>query len=169
MCRGGVGWGIGVDQYDALARRWRERLRWDGEMAICCFSFLFPIFAVVVDFFLAVTVNIFKTCPFFYYSIFIIIDCLFQTANFSWTESRTSKLFRRAELIQTPIIIPVELKSKGENAHFGQTGYKMPCNDLCLWNIIMKCVYMKSLFWEFFGHWRHLVFWKLWPEVQTWK
>ena len=151
-----------------------RRLRWDGEMAICSFSFLFPIFAVVVDFFFWLSLStFFKTCPFFYYSIFIIIiiiiDCLFQTANFSWTESRTSKLFRRAELIQTPIIIPVELKSKGENAHFGQTGYKMPCNDLCLWNIILKCVYMKSLFSEFFGHWRHLVFWKLWPEVLTWK
>ena len=130
----------------------------------CCCCWLF--------FWLSLS-TFFKTCPFFYYSIFIIIiiiiDCLFQTANFSWTESRTSKLFRRAELIQTPIIIPVEFKSKGENAHFGQTGYKMPCNDLCLWNIIMKCVYMKSLFSEFFGHWRHLVFWKLWPEVLTWK
>ena len=114
----------------------------------CCCCWLF--------FWLSLS-TFFKTCPFFYYSIFIIIiiiiDCLFQTANFSWTESRTSKLFRRAELIQTPIIIPVEFKSKGENAHFGQTGYKMPCNDLCLWNIILKCVYMKSLFSEFFGHW----------------
>ena len=26
-------------------------LRWGGEMAVCSFSFLFPIFAVVVDFF----------------------------------------------------------------------------------------------------------------------
>ena len=35
-------------------------LRWDGEMAIRSFSFLFPIFAVVVDFFFsAFTVNIF--------------------------------------------------------------------------------------------------------------
>ena len=154
MCQGGVGWG---DRRGGLGGRARmtvtrdSLLRWGGEMAVCSFSFLFPIFAVVVDFFLRLSLStFFKTCPLFYYSIFIIIiiDCLFQTANFSWTESRTSKLFRRAELIQTPIIIPAELKSKGENAHFGQTDYKMPCNDLCLWNIIMKCVYMKSLFSE---------------------
>ena len=61
-------------------------LRWDGEMAICSFSFLFPIFAVVVDFFFRLSLStFFKTCPFFYYSIFIIIviDCPFQKANFS--------------------------------------------------------------------------------------
>ena len=36
-------------------------LRWDGEMAVCSFSFLFPIFAVVVAFFFfsVFTVNIF--------------------------------------------------------------------------------------------------------------
>ena len=144
-----------------------------GKWQFVLFLFFFLFLLLLLTFFWLSLSTFFKTCPFFYYSIFIIIiiiiDCLFQTANFSWTESRTSKLFRRAELIQTPIIIPVEFKSKGENAHFGQTGYKMPCNDLCLWNIIMKCVYMKSLFSEFFGHWRHLVFWKLWPEVLTWK
>ena len=137
MCRGGVGWGIGVYQYDALAWPWRERLRWDGEMAICSFSFIFPIFAVVVDFFFRLSLStFFKTCPFFLLFHFHHHHhrmCPFQTANFSWTESRTSKLFRRAELIQTPIIIPAELKSKGENAHFGQTAYKMHCNNLYIW------------------------------------
>ena len=97
-------------------------LRWDGEMAICSFSFLFPIFAVVVDFFFRLSLStFFKTCPFFYYSIFIIINHRLPVTEgelFMNPESRTSKLFRRAELIQTPIIIPAELKSKGEKCSF---------------------------------------------------
>ena len=58
-----MGWG---DRRGGLGGRARmtvtrdSLLRWGGEMAVCSFSFLFPIFAVVVDFFFSVfTVNIF--------------------------------------------------------------------------------------------------------------
>ena len=106
-------------------------------MAICSFSFLFPIFAVVVDFFFGCHCQHFLKpvhffiIPFSSSSSSSSIAC-FRRRTFHEPNRGTSKLFRRAELIQTPIIIPVEFKSKGENAHFGQTGYKMPCNDLCL-------------------------------------
>ena len=87
MCQGGVGWG---DRSRSIRRARMtvtrdSLLRWAGEMAVCSFSFLFPIFAVVVDFFLRLSLStFFKTCPFFYYSIFIIIiiDCPFQKANY---------------------------------------------------------------------------------------
>ena len=42
------------------------------------------------------------------------------------------KLFRPAELIQMPILIPAKLNSKGENAHFGQTACKIHYNNLCI-------------------------------------
>ena len=110
----------------------------DGEMAICSFSFLFPIFAVVVDFFFRLSLStFFKTCPFFYYSIFIIIiiGCArFRRRTFHEpNRERANYLDGLNALIQTPIIIPAELKSKGENAHFDQTAYKMRCNNLYIW------------------------------------
>ena len=38
----------------------------------------------------------------------------------------------RLNLIQTPILIPAELNSEGENAHFGQTAYKIRYKSLCI-------------------------------------
>ena len=98
-------------------------LRWDGEIAICSFSFLFPIFAVVVDFlFSAFTVNIFlKPVHFFIIPFSSSSSSIARFRRRTFQEpnrDRTSKLFRRAELIQTPIIMPAELKSKGEKCSF---------------------------------------------------
>ena len=78
-----------------------------------------------------------KPVHFFYYSIFIIIiiGCArFRRRTFHEpNRERANYLDGLNALIQTPIIIPAELKSKGENAHFGQTAYKMHCNNLYIW------------------------------------
>ena len=113
MCQGGVGWG---DQSRSIRRARMtvtrdSLLRWDGEKAVCSFSFLFPIFAVVVDFFFSVfTVNIFWNL-----SIFLLFH--FHNHHHRLPVSEGELLFRRAELIQTPVkrrkmLISVELLTK---------------------------------------------------------
>ena len=62
---------------------------------------------------------------------------LVQTPNFSWAEPLSNqgrpKLFRPAELIQTPTLIPAELNSKEEKHSFRSTTYKRRYNNLCIW------------------------------------
>ena len=62
---------------------------------------------------------------------------LVQTPNFSCAEPHSNqgrpKLFRPAELIQMPTLIPAELNSKGEKHSFRSTSYKRRYNNLCIW------------------------------------
>ena len=62
---------------------------------------------------------------------------LVQTPNFSWAEPHSNqgrpKLFRPAELIQMPTLIPAELNSKEEKHSFRSTTYKRRYNNLCIW------------------------------------
>ena len=55
--------------------------------------------------------------------------------NFSWAKPNSNegraKLFRPAELIQTPILIAAQRSWKAKNFHFDQTAYKLHDN-LCI-------------------------------------
>ena len=107
-------------------------------MAICSFSFLFPIFAVVVDFFFGCHCQHFLKLVHFFIIPFSSsssssIACFRRRTFHEPNRERANYLDGLNALIQTPIIIPAELKSKGENAHFDQTAYKMRCNNLYIW------------------------------------
>ena len=59
-----------------------------------------------------------------------------QTPNFSWAKPNSNygrpKLFRPAELIQKPILIPVERTSKGEKWLFRSSCLQIRYNNLCI-------------------------------------